>query len=72
MHACMHVHTRTHARTHAHTHTHACMHVRTRTHTHARSTHIHTESYIRAMGLKKTFSKRKVFEEDLKEFTEVD
>ena len=45
--------------THTHTHTHA-------------HTHTHTESYIRAIGMKKRFLTRKmIFEEDLKELTEV-
>ena len=34
--------------------------------------HTHTESYIRAMGLKKSFLKRKVFKEDLKVLTEAE
>ena len=50
--------------------THTCMHTQ-HTHTHAH-THTHTESYIRAMGLKKRFLRRKVFNEDVKELTEVE
>ena len=50
------------------THTHALMHARM----HAPCTHacIHTESYIRAIRLKKMFSKGKVLKEDLKEVAE--
>ena len=55
--------THTHTHTHMHARAHARMHARTRTHTHTHTharTHArtHTVSYIRAMGLKKRFSKK--------------
>ena len=52
----MHTHTLTHTHTHIHTHTHS--------HTHTRVSGHRTEE--------KVFEKRKVFQEDLKEPTEVE
>ena len=53
------------ARTHAYTRMHACMRMCTHTHTHK-----HTVIY-QGMGTEeKSFKKKKVFKEDLKELTE--
>ena len=48
------------------------MHPHADTHTHAHTnTHLDTHRHLRAVGLRKKFSKRvKVFREDLKELTE--
>ena len=57
MHAHTRAHTHTQTHTHTHTHVHACMH-----------THTHTVVYQGDWTEEKTFKKRKVFKEDLKEF----
>ena len=64
-------HESTHAGTHACIHSHACMHAHVHTHTHTHThTHKHTVIY-QGMGTEeKSFKKKKVFKEDLKELTE--
>ena len=63
-HTYTHTHTHTHtgarANTHARTHTRTHTHTRIHTHTHT-YTHRHSHTYLRAVGLKKRFVKRKVF-----------